>query len=428
MLDFTQKTAFNIQKQLLDLTPNDFDKRQGSIMQTTYGPVSFGFQELYNYLNMLQQNFFVRTSSGDFTDEIASYAGVVRRQATNTLAIFEFNIAVPIGSRFQTINGNKSVFFTILEQYYPTGNPAIDGFISNPSYFYFTGLCETTGTIGNVYFGPVIPVAPITNLIRALLVYILVEGAETETDASLIARYIYAIQNRPFGGNFASYKDAILGYQIRQGNAIIGGVGGVQIYPVWLTNLATNIDYLDRVLCSIISTDYNVPSTDLVNRLQNYICPLYVDSDNPTRDGYGVAPIGAEVLIVSPVEKSINISFDITYSQPPPSNINTLITTALQGYFLELRQSWGKESYTFDSTGRLLKELEYAIFVEPTWVNFNILNFQDSTSGINLRNYIRSITNIQIAGADPSTGSYRFVATPDLQELPKLGTLTINVL
>ena len=139
---------------------------------------------------------------------------MVFHPASPAVRLGVFNAAVPIGSRFSTVNGADSLNFTATE--------AASGPDENSRYYRLTA--ETPGSAGNEYVGPILPIAAIPGLTSAQLTDILVPGDDEETDDALRQRLITALTDRPFGGNIASYREEVLG---------IDGVGGVQVYPTW---------------------------------------------------------------------------------------------------------------------------------------------------------------------------------------------------
>ncbi len=113
---------------------------------------------------------------------------------------------------------------------------------------------ETAGSIGNDYSGPILPITAIPGLSSAELTDILVPGDDEETDEALRERVLTALNERPFGGNLASYRTDI---------ANMDGVGGVQVYPTWNGG--------GTVKCSILGADFLPASLDFG---ANYRPPL----------------------------------------------------------------------------------------------------------------------------------------------------------
>ena len=105
MIDFSSKTYRNILEQMLSQIPNTFDKRDTSPIQTALGPAAYALEEFYLNLNSVQQSAFVSSAQGEDLDELAVIGGITRYAASAAVRLGTFNTAVPLGSRFSTING-----------------------------------------------------------------------------------------------------------------------------------------------------------------------------------------------------------------------------------------------------------------------------------------------------------------------------------
>ena len=130
--------------------------------------------------------------------------------------------------------------------------------VSEPAegFYYYQMTAETAGTIGNEYTGPILPISTIPGLTSASLTDILVPGDDTETDEEFRERIIEALNERPFGGNIAGYRQYVLG---------LDGVGAVQIYPTWNGG--------GTVKLSVLGADWLPASEELVENVQNAVDP-----------------------------------------------------------------------------------------------------------------------------------------------------------
>ena len=57
MIDFSGKTYANLLSDQLSRVPDDLDKREGSIIQTALGPVSWYLEGVYMDMQRLQDNY-----------------------------------------------------------------------------------------------------------------------------------------------------------------------------------------------------------------------------------------------------------------------------------------------------------------------------------------------------------------------------------
>ncbi|WP_199855692.1 baseplate J/gp47 family protein, partial [Clostridioides difficile] len=135
-------------------------------------------------------------------------------------------------------------------------------------------------------------------------------------------RYYDSLNSQSFGGNMQNYKDEVNKIQ---------DVGGVKVYPIWNGG--------GTVKLVIINSNFKVPSTDLVNLVQEEIDPI-----GHQGEGLGLAPIGHKVTVTGVVSTTINISAEITYkSNYTWENIKTIAEEAIDDYLNELNMSWEDE-------------------------------------------------------------------------------------
>lgn len=370
MLDFSGKTYAAILREQLDRVPDTLDKREGSIIQTALGPESYALEEFYLVLNQVQESGYVQTAVGQSLDYLAAIGGISRYPASAAVRLGVFDTAVPIGARFSTVDGANSINFVV--------TAATD----TANQYRLTA--ETPGAIGNSYVGPILPITVIPGLTSAQLTDILIPGDDTETDGELRQRLITALNEKPFGGNVADYRQNILA---------MDGVGAVQVYPVW--------DGGGTVKCSLLGADFLPASPELQESVQNAIDPP------PNQGfGYGLAPIGAKVTIAAPEKVTVNVSATVTLQGGTSlPQVQSLAEEALEAYLLEVRQSWSAPS----GSG----ETSYS-------ANVYIARATAAILGVN---GVVNVTNVQINGG---SSDLILTETGQTQQVPVLGTVVLN--
>lgn len=375
MIDFSTQTYANLRAAMLAQIPATFDLRDTAPIPTAISPAAYALAGFYLTLNQVQQQAFIQTAVGDSLDMLAPLGGISRYPESAAVRLGVFNVSVPIGSRFSTINGSASINFTA------TATATVED--PQEGSFYFQLTAETPGAIGNEYTGAIVPITTIPGLTSAQITDILVPGDDVETDSDLRSRLIDALNNHPFGGNIAAYRTEILA---------IDGVGAVQVYPTWNGG--------GTVKCSILGSDFLPASPQLVQNVQTAIDP-------PTQGlGLGMAPIGAQVTIVAPTELTVNISATLTlsagYSIP---QIQSAVETAIEAYMLTVRQSWGNNVGTTN--------VEYAADVYVARVIAAILTVPG----------VVNATNVQLNGG---TSDLILTETGTAQQVPVTGTVTLS--
>lgn len=384
MIDFTKGYSYSdILSGMLDEVDNSLDKREGSLIYTALAPVAWYLEGLALALAQIQNGASVLTAQGTDLEYLVANRGLTRTAVTYAVRRGTFNTQIPSGSEFKTVNGADSVVFR--------SGDFIE--MSGVNYVYEL-TCETAGEIGNAYTGTILPVTAIAGLQSATIGAIITVGADAETDASLRARYIETFTAAPYGGNITEYRQAILA---------IPGVGGVQVYP------AESYNGGGTVLCSICSDDFTAVDSSLVETVQNAICPPTDGESTPSPDGYGIAPVGAAVDIVSATNKTINISFTATFAASVVNGAVVYadeIRDAIAEYIADVAESWGNALRS--------RAISYNVTVYAARVIAAILSVPE----------VINVSNLTING---TSGDLALTETSALQEIPVLGEVVINV-
>lgn len=380
MIDFSKKTYTNILAAQLSHIADTIDKREGSLIQTALGPESWYLEGLYLDLDSVQKNAYAETAGGKFLDMLVAERGIERKTATYAVKKGVFNRTVPVGSRFSALTGDGYLTYLVVEFMEQT-----------ETEYAYKMKCETAGEIGNNYTGQLIAVDYVTGLTSAELTELLSAGTEEETDDSLRERYLATFDVASFGGNIASYRNAILA---------IDGVGAVQIYPAWQGG--------GTVLCSVLDGNLSPAVSELINTVQYTVCPPEDGNTEPSANGYGIAPIGAVVTIGTGTELVLDISLTVQFLatvQNGETTFKSQIEEKIESYLETVRQSWGS----------MLKsqKIEYAVTVYVSRIIYAILDIPE----------IVNVTDVTING---SAADVTCVENSSLQQVPVLGTVTIN--
>ena len=376
MIDFTQDTYQNLRQEMLDRVPDTYDKRDTAPIPTAISPAAYALAGFYLSLDQVQRAAFIQTAVGASLDMLAVIGGLTRYPASAAVRLGIFNTAVPIGARFSTINGTNSINFAVTAA--ATVSEPEEGF----TYYQLTA--ETPGTIGNEYTGPILPITTIPGLTSAQITDILVPGDDTETDDAFRERLIEALNNRPFGGNIADYRQNVLA---------IDGVGGVQVYPTWNGG--------GTVKLSVLGADFLPASPTLVENVQNAIDPP------PNQGlGLGLAPIGAKVTVAAPTELTVNVSATLMLAAGYAiGQVQEPVEQAIEAYLLSVRQEW--------DTNTSSTAVSYAADVYVARITAAIVGV---TGVVNA-------TNVQLNGG---TADLILTETGETQQVPVIGTVTLN--
>ncbi|NLY46759.1 MAG: baseplate J/gp47 family protein [Tissierella sp.] len=299
----------DILQRMLDRVPNNYDKRQGSIIWNALAPAATELTQMYIDLRLVENRTYADTATGKDLTMRAAERGINRYPATKAIrkGIFKTNndsaLNVPIGSRYTGSDLNYVVIDKI-----------VDG--------EFRLECENHGVIGNAYMGQLIPIEYVDGLVSAELADILIPGEDEEDDESLRRRYFESLESQAFSGNIADYK--------KKTNEI-NGVGGTKVYPVWNGG--------GTVKLIIINSDFNRPSSELIDFVQAEIDP----TQNQGK-GIGLAPIDHIVTVEGVTESIINIETNLIFQEGYTwEDIEVSFKGTIEDYFHELKKTWQYE-------------------------------------------------------------------------------------
>ena len=290
--------------------PNDVDKRAGGIIYDALAPAVAELTQLYIEIGTILDRGFADTATGEDLTLKAKERAVFRRMASPATrqAMFWAGdgslMDIPINSRYS----GGEVNFRAVERI---------------SQGVFRMLAEQAGDVGNRYIGALLPITHVANLARATIGDVLIPGQDTETDAELRARYMESLDVQAFGGNIADYKAKTEALQ---------GVGAVRVVPTW--------EGVNTVQLVIIASTWDVPSSDLIDSVQNAIDPLQ------DGNGFGLAPIGHIVTVTGVEGVAIHVEMGIELSAGTTwGSVATSVRDVCEGYLLELRKTWADNDY-----------------------------------------------------------------------------------
>lgn len=303
---FENMSYEGILQRMLDRVPSTFDKREGSIIFDALAPAAMEMMSMYIELERVLKETFADTASREYLIKRVAERGITPYPASKAslkAKVTPENLELTMGSRF-----------SLNELNYTVTSKIEDGF--------YVVECETEGSIGNKYFGSLIPIDYIDGLQSIELVELLIPGEDEESTDSIRKRYFETFGSQAYGGNQKDY--------IQKTNAI-SGVGATKVTPIWNGG--------GTVLLIILNSEFGKASSTLIQKVQEDI--------DPTQDasGQGIAPIGHIVTVRTADEVEINISTNITFQEGYSFNgAKNAITEAIEAYLLEIRKAWADES------------------------------------------------------------------------------------
>ena len=351
-----ENTTFKvILNRMLDAVPATYDKREGSVIYNALAPAAAEAQLIYLELDRIIRESFADTQTRTYLIRRSAERGISPKEASAAIRKGEFNIDIPLGSRFSISGLNFSAFEKI-----STG--------------IFKLSCEKTGAIGNSCAGNLIPLERIDGLSSAVMTDVIIPGEDEESTESLRKRYIENLDSQAFGGNIADYKSKVGSMQ---------GVGGVKVIPTW--NGAGTVKVI------ILGSNFEPPSSDLINTIQEAI-----DPKSNSGAGAGLAPIGHTCTVVGAESLTVNISTTITYQSGWTwPDVKNYAEKAMDEYFSSLSASWSNTKNIVVRLSQIetrLLDLPGVVDITDTTINSSTANLTLESNKIPLRGTINATT------------------------------------
>ena len=360
----------------------DVDKRVGSIIYDALAPVCLELAEAYVKMDILEEQTYLMTATGNNLDKRVYDYGISRRKATRALRIAEFkqykvdsqgnyaldennqkiliDMEIEVGTRF-SIPENAEITYEYIGK--------TDG--------YKILECEQTGTQGNEHLGTILPLTPILNLAQANIISTYKPAEDDETDTELRARAVASLNYGAFGGNIQDYIERV--------NAI-DGVGQTKVFPAW--------QYNGSVLLSVVDPLYNPITNEFSQNLKEQI-----DPEDSTGQGIGIAPIGHYVTITTPTRRDVDVALSITFVNTETiETIQEEVERKIKEYFLSIRQSYAQDVNLTIYRARIIEkvlELEFVLNVTDVKLNGemnDIVYVDEGLPGKQYLPYLRSVT------------------------------------
>ncbi len=400
---FAGRTYENLMSSALARVKDPLDKREGSMIYNGVAPSMAELAQLYIGLDFVFEATYISTAPREYLIERAKDRGMSPKAASAAVFRGEFNVEVPIGSRFSCEDLN----FYVAER---IANDDTENRIG------YKVVCETVGAAANDYAGTLIPIEYIDGLSVAELVELLIPGDDEEETEVFRRRVLESLQSKSFGGNQADYRKKVMG---------IDGVAAVKVHPVWNADtppasfipstsvqtwfdagmtgvtdetakewivavyqaaLAKKLTVGGTVQLVIMAADHTAPSDELINVVQTA-----VDPTQNAGEGIGLAPIGHVVKVDGVGLTTINIDLQPTLAAGWTWDAaKPYIEATIDKYFDELADSWeesdGLVVRTAQIESRILQECASVVVdISGTLLNGSASNVAIEENSIPVR-------------------------------------------
>lgn len=354
---FENMTYEALLKSALARVPSAVDKREGSMAMNGVAPSMAELAQLYIAADFVFQATYLATAPREYLIKRAADRNMAPYPASAAVFRAEFNIEVPVGTRFSCEDLNFAVTARMGDADTATG-------LSHQV------TCETVGAAANDYSGTLLPIEYVDGLTRAELVELLIPGDDEEDTEVFRQRVLDSLQSQAFGGNQADYTEKVLA---------ISGVSAVKVHPIWnddidpaslipsaevtawyestVGSLAPNVAaWLTAVHTAaslkkltvggtvklvIMASNNTAPSEVLIEEVQTA-----VDPTQNAGEGLGFAPIGHVVHVTGVELETVDITLNLTYAAGWTwEAVKSYVEAVIDGYFDELAQSWASSEY-----------------------------------------------------------------------------------
>jgi uncharacterized phage protein gp47/JayE len=354
--DKTKEALMAKKNQDIRAIDSTVDTREGSMLYLSTAGNSAEAAQVYIDMDNTLNETYADTASREYLIRRASERNITPYAASATVVKGLFvpsTLSIDIGTRFSA-----------------------DGYVYAITEYVSDGVyklqCETAGSIA--YIGDLVPVLNVPGLQSCSITEILIPGEDEEETEVFRARYLGSFNSQAFGGNVADYIAKV---------GSISGVGGVKVYPVWAGG--------GTVKCTIINSDFNVPTAELIASVQEIIDPVPLAGL-----GAGTAGIDHTVTIDGVTDLSIDIATTITYESGYDfSAIESSINAAIDAYFLDLKKTWAALKTLGGDSGLIVRISQ----IESRLLDLNgILDISGTTINTVASNYTLGVAEIPVRG------------------------------
>jgi uncharacterized phage protein gp47/JayE len=288
----------------LNRVPDTEDKREGSVIYDAIASNCAELAQVYIELDRAKKETSARYASTVENLKLRTEErGILPYEATHAILQMEttpLDVEVAIGERFSLEKMNYVVTEKMEDGVYKV-------------------QCETVGTEGNKLFGQCVPINYVEGLETCIITELLIPAEDMEDVESLRERYFNSFNSQAFGGNRADYKEKIKS---------LDGVGGVKLYRT--PNGGGTVG------ATIISSEFGIPSEELIEAVQSAI-----DPEVNQGEGLGLAPFGHTVTISGVTGTTVDVSTTLTYMEGWNwSEVETYVHNAIDKYFLDIAEEW----------------------------------------------------------------------------------------
>lgn len=359
-----EQTEKSIRDRMFQNLPSDLDKTEGSYIWDALSPAAIELAQAAIWAQEVLRRGFAGTTFGSYLDLRCEEHGVTRRPAVKSSGRVKFTgtvgTVIPKGTRISTpADANTST--PSIE--FQTVSDLTLADIGGNGVGYIEIEAVEAGCGGNVPAGSInVLVKPLSGVSSVLNEAATTEGLDIEEDSLLLARFLQKVRSNSAGGNKADYINWTME---------VPGVGGVTVVPVR--------DGPGTVSIAILKGDRGPADQELVDRVQNYIAPPWVNlfqAENMVLGGNGAT---VDDNLADDRYQSVKMVYDPNLN----GTISHLLTPDASAPVLQQPGIWqARVSVKADGTGNTSNLFQFGIWNRSTgtWAKTTLNGTQDAVS------------------------------------------------
>lgn len=266
---------------MLDMVPNNVDKREGSIIYDALAPCAYFLAQQSFKLDNFVDLVFSDTAIGEYLDKAVAPFGIIRKTATAAVRRMTATGTVALQTRW----GISNLVYVVTDELAPN---------------IYEVTCETVGDIGNQYSGEMQPISNVVG-VTAVLEDIITAGTDEETDEAMRERLYLKVRLPATSGNI---------YHYQQWAMSVPGTGAAKVFPL--------DDGPGTVTVLVVNDDKEVSEN----------LPVTVAEHIET-----VRPIGATVTVSSPEALTVDVTANVLLDgSKTVEQVKSAFTAALDAF------------------------------------------------------------------------------------------------
>lgn len=365
MSRFDSKTYENIKEDMLASLHEDYgvDAQEGSFMDIAVSKMAARLEEAYIDIDNIDQNLLIDTMDREHLIESGAEVGLLVDEGTSAVVKGRLNVQCEIGDIFTATDADYSY---IAVEY--LGSSVVD----DETYYEYDFQSVEPGIDAGAFVGNIEPMDALDGFEAGYIESCVIPGTNEEETEDYRARRMEFFFDRECAGNRAYYRN------------LVDEFDGVEACKI--KRRAEGDEY---VTLYVLADGYALPGASLLNELKEYLDPA--DSSG---GGYGEAPIGHKVQVLSALSTDITVSATLEYEAGYSYDVlQEAIETALEKYFTNLRATWEDSSQLvvrISGIENALIDIDGVLDASNTRIN-------DSASNLKLGEYtVPNLKNINV--------------------------------